>query len=542
MAEPFAVSLTLDTAECVRGQSVPFRAVVSNASGRLLTRVTSLDPLNEALTLTVRREGRTVHATQLSSHRREGAHDHGPRRPDTTDLPPGGKLELADDLLAWFGELEPGEVEVTANYRHKLAGATSPPQKLRILPARPVWLSTPRYGQRLASAPLSAAWVHQLPAGTCRIFYQLYSFSLPGSPRRGLAVCDLPQPWPVQAATLAKPTSEAGHVYWQNPRGQLFAAWMPLLQPQPAAPVPIRLPFEAQTLASALSLPAGPLLLPVIATGRDRVALLAVDPAGAAETTEVPLGGAKPVGAWVNLWDYDARLHFAWATPGSREVHYTRLVLADRRAGWATPAVLLSDEPVLWLDGYVDVDAPLRGRPIFQEQFREPPPPKLDELPPAPAMLWAVTRRGAKLVASRGAALGRLLKPECSFALPGQAEWEVVSSVVTARQELALLLKSREGRLWYASTATRELRPLAELAGCEVRPDQYPGLLAGGEGGLFPWVYLRFADPAAGRIVHRKLEPAKEREPDDHDSAATAPAEELPGADTAGPAEPAAAG
>ena len=138
--------------------------------------------------------------------------------------------------------------------------------------------------------------------------------------------------------------------------------------------------------------------------------------------------------------------------------------------------------------------------------------------PPAPVeMLWLVTKRGDQLRCLRGMVGDPNPKVMAQFDVDEITDPRVITSAVTGDHQLALLIADEEGTLYYASTAGRSLVPLDQAAGRPVGLDQQPGLMAAGNHGALPWVYLRCFDAEAGRIVSIKLEPANEAEPDpDH--------------------------
>ena len=76
-----------------------------------------------------------------------------------------------------------------------------------------------------------------------------------------------------------------------------------------------------------------------------------------------------------------------------------------------------------------------------------------------------------------------------------------------------MLLLNNDGQLAYGSTVRRLVSRLAEVIGQNVTLDQFPGLMAAGERGLEPWVFLRYLDAKGQRIAFARLEPANEPDP-----------------------------
>ncbi|MBY0313649.1 MAG: hypothetical protein K2W85_16415 [Phycisphaerales bacterium] len=69
------------------------------------------------------------------------------------------------------------------------------------------------------------------------------------------------------------------------------------------------------------------------------------------------------------------------------------------------------------------------------------------------------------------------------------------------------------GQLYYASSTSREVVPLAKFATTGVPPTAKLSLVAAGIGSVRAWVYLTVADASLGRLRNFKIEPADSPDP-----------------------------
>jgi len=507
MNEQISVQLQLERNVVVRGESAYFNVLIKNVSGKMLSEALTLFHHNRALIIKAQGPGGIIEATQRSRPEREGIYAHGPRQPRVGNIPPGGTLTFRGDLLEWLAELAPGSYKVTATYNGVDIPANSPPVEFRVLPADPVAIDTPRYGQRLASAPLAAAWVHRFAAGTPEagkfgVFYQHQSQDLPRSPIHGLCVAMLNKPVAPLASTVAASGVALGHVVWLDGR-KLAAATINVERPQLAPVQNIAVPYRGLPVRSPLTMRNGTLQTPYFDQDRQRASLLTITPDVQVTSTEVPLGNHKPVGPNVWVWLNDARLQIIWAKTRGREIATTWIPLDDIQAGFSTPVFINVDQPVLWMDGYLDMDAAMERRPP------DGPTPLPD------VVAWLLQDVSGGLACTKVNLSIHQSQTVWSFAKPQNSAPEVVSSVVTSKHELALILKDEQSRLYYASTGTSKLCPLAEVTGVPIGIHQVPSLMSSGEDGVAPWVYVRYLDPSGPRIAYIKLEPALEHDPMD---------------------------
>jgi len=253
--------------------------------------------------------------------------------------------------------------------------------------------------------------------------------------------------------------------------------------------------------------------IPITGLKRERVAVVHMDAKGGAASYELDLGQTKPLGPYVCFWDYDRFLHFAWTTPNGWDVQHARLSLADPASGFATRGLYLSNEPILALEAYMDLDAPLEEERRLRHSL---PPEELEavaELLSPKLMLWCVSQVPGQLTCTRISVTEGSSQPVLAFATSGLSDLCVHRSAMTYKQDLVLILADSNNQLYYASTGRRTLLPLAEVTGKELTLDDCPGLLASSRAAIRPWVYLTYIDRQEGTIGYIRLEPEDELDP-----------------------------
>lgn len=510
MDTPFSLTLKLDRPECLQGESLFFSAVLENVSGAQVRNVPTFEPTNHALRLIIEGPKLRRSGDALSADEREGVHRHGPTDTERRTLNPKATLSTRGDLLEWLGEIPPGTYQLRAHYDAMLLECESAPVTVTVRPASIIGSWTPRYGAQMPMARLTAAWAHH-DEKEVMAFYQRLSAGLPRSTRRSLRLAGLGALHDVWPAAVATPAAE-GHLLWRDTRDKLYFTAIDAETPKIGSPVEINVPFAGEPLASPLTLPGGGLILAWTDAKKNKVAVLRVARNGAASTRELDLEKRQPLGPYVCFWEYGARLHFAWAAAGGREVMVARLPLTDPAADFTARAAFQSDDPVVWLDAYVDLDAAFKDQPYFEEQLQEDQRDKLPETQPSPIYLWCVTTSGGRLTCHRVNVTDGQSKVEAGFSAPGGADLRVISSAVTHRHELSLLLADPQDQLYYASTAGGAILPLADAAKREITLDRAPTLLTASESGFEPWVYVRFVERKA-TIEYVRLEPDYQQDP-----------------------------
>jgi len=510
MMASLTVTLAVLRKEFLRGESVPFEVVVKNTSGGRLTDMPTLNPLNRCMTLVLNGPRGGSSADQLSPEERDGSHLQESARPLTKTLAPGEAMTVRDDLLSWFGELAPGRYSATASYGSGMLEASSSAVRFDVRPAQPVLLVTPRCAQQAPGALISVAWVHQGAEGFDLLFQQ-QSPALARNVRHAVRVSkteELLEAWPA----IETIPDQIGHVIWLDRRGRLQFCAIAEDHQQVTPVADVRMPFAGRPLTSPASMPDGAVFAAVTDTKRQLVSVLRIDRQGGSKSYELDLGKTTPLGPYVCFWEFDHFLHLAWTTPNGRDIQYARLPLSDPASGFAVRPLVLTDEPILALEAYLDLEAPQREREMLQYSLAPEELASATPLLRPKVMFWCVTRAEGRLIFARVDSGGRR-DPVTAIETGGPTALRVHRSVVTSRNELALILADTDNRLYYASTARRALLPLANVAGTEITLEDQPGLLASSRAAIRDWVHLAYLDRRKDTIAYTRLEPDDELDP-----------------------------
>ncbi len=510
--ELLTTSVKLERSECLRGESVHFEVTLQNTSTVTIQKLPDLSPQNRTIQLVVEGgdERRTAKQGALSD--RVGRYKHGAEEPVTTIFKPGQKLQLRDDLLSWFGELPPGDYQITAVYEGALHHAVSEPAALKVLPSSVIQASTPRYGAQGPPAPMTAAFVHR-KGEEVLLFYQQQAAALPRIAVHGVRAALVKEP-PAEVFAAAIPGDgiSRGHLLWIDEHEHLMLAVADVDKARAGSWAQLDPPFKGRPLASPLTMPDGGLFLPFADPKKEKVAILHMEASGSIQAHELDLGKVKPVGPYACYWEYDSRLHFAWAAPNGREIQLARLPLDDPASGFSSRSVYLADDPIVWIDAYLDTDAQFVEAPYFEEQI-PPGQPGQTPLSPGPrVMIWCVVKSSSGLRCLRVSTASNQAQQTAALTGAGDQDLRVIASAVTYDYELALLLADDKDELYYASTLRGAAQPLSEVAGKDVKLTDFPGLIAASRESAYPWVHLRYVED--GKLIdYVRLEPADERDP-----------------------------
>lgn len=523
MADQPLLRLILRRPDCVRGESVPFDLVLENSTPDPINQLHTFEPMNEATFIEAVRvadrpgaapldepaKAKPIIGCAMSPSHRDGVHVHGPDEPERTTLRPGQSLRTSGDLLKWLGELEPGVYELVASHRGMLQPYLSPPVTLHVQPLRPVALATPRNGLRAPVTPLTGAWLHDGDAGPV-LFYGLQSDRLPRNGLAGLRSGAASVGAALHPSTIPADKLPAVHVLTSE-RSRLQVLTVDPAYKTPPQAAPVR-GVRGQVLNSPLSMPDGSVFAALAENGGQTLTLARIKPSGDAVTHDVNLGKPVSLGAYSCCWELVSKLHFAWVTPGGREVLVATLFLDDPGAGVQVRSANFADAPVLWIEYYLDPRQIIGGPPMFEHNVRPGEQPA--DVPGSPAeMIWCVLRRGDQLVCTRGFSGSKIHKPEAAFDVSNIPDPKVIASTLNLDGSLCLLIADARGRVHYASASTGSITHVTDPAGRDITPAQSPGLLAASEDAALAWIYVRYMDPAGGRIAWLKLEPAGEPEP-----------------------------
>lgn len=512
MDDILSVDLKLEQTEIIRGESAYFTVVLKNVSKDPIADLPDFNPVNKSVTIMAK----GARDTRQAKQERYGPYEHIDEE-NVITLNPGQTLTMRGDLLSWVGELEPGPHQITATYTGEMLPAESKPVTLNVLPALPIFSSTPRQAAQSPAGQLAAAWVHKRDADSL-LFYQHQNPGLPRITVHCVRAVEQKVSTAVFAANLATASATTGHIVWTDEKDKLQFALADTEKPSVGKPVAIKTPFKGEPLASPLSASPKKLWIPFVDPKLEKVVILEVDAGGDAKVYELDLGKSKPLGPYSCFWEFDARLHFSWTSQGGREIHYARLPLDAPATGFATRSVHISNDPIAWIDAYLDTDGAFRQQPYLEETI-----PESERGKPVPAArpgvsLWCVTETPASLVCTRVNTATGQSQAGPSFSTEGAEGIHVIHSVVTYRQELCLLLRDAKDKLYYAGTERGVLKPLSDVVGEEITPSQHPSLIAAGRAATDPWVYLRYIRDKK-MIDYFRLEPADAQDPVEQRSA-----------------------
>ncbi len=530
MSDVITINLTLGKAECIRGESVPFRVTLQNRGKTVIEEFPSFDRHAEALFLVAEPEGArpvnpdlpdpfspdAIVGTEMSSLERDGRHEHGPHAAPTETLAPGATLAKAGDVLEWLGELKPGRYKVTAQHRGIDEMIISEPAMLAVKPASPVAHASAVPAHDAYDVPAMAAWTHQ-EGGQLLVFHQVQSGALPRNPRRCWRIGPASTVDDLAPATVASTFQNFGHLLWVE-GGKPRVAALDLTDKSPPPPPRVLTPtlrLPGPILRSPRSMPDGSVMLVSCDPGGRQAMLAQIRSDGSVASQSFDFGRAGPVGSSSLCWEMTETLRLFACAAGGREVTATMFFLDDVNAPPVVRTAFASKEPVAWLHGYLDVDAAMKEQPAF-EHNAPPPEERPVEPPPPKEMLWVIGRREGVLSCTRVNVTDNRSRAEALLDVSKLNGPRVVQSVLDNDRQVTLLLLDAANTYHVGSSATRDVTPLAEVAGESITPAQQPLLMASGPEGVLPFVYVRFLKPKDGRIAYRLLSPAGERDPAEH--------------------------
>lgn len=510
MSNGLVLNLKLDRGESIYGESVFFTLELSHTFKTPLS-VTSFDSDNRAITITMRKlDGEERTADQMSSVERDGFYIDIPRDLKGQSLPPGEKLVLRDDLLKWFGHIPAGSYKISAEYKGIFRVASSENVDLKVMPATILAANTPRWGSQLKDSSLTASWAHRDSQGTM-LFYQHQSPYLPRNPRHCIRTVTVKDQVSAHAACIPSLECPVGHLYCFSPKSFFFVP-IDLKKARPGPAIEVKkLPFGGWPIGTALSLKDGSFVVMFADYKRTRCAALHVQPTGAAKAFELDLGKNTPIGEHMTFFEQDLRLHFIWTRPRGRQIDYAMLPLDDMEAGFAARTIHISNDPVIWFDAYMERETPPTAlKQLYLGDKGLPGTvPEQDELPPPKAYAWCVCARQGKIDCTPVCVSNSYTGQTCSFSLADAPGITVLSSAVSTKKALSLLVSNESGRLFCASTSQRSIKPIEEIMGLGLTKSNFPDLIAGTD---FPWVHLRFVMNSR-MINYIRMEPVDEPDP-----------------------------
>jgi hypothetical protein len=339
----------------------------------------------------------------------------------------------------------------------------------------------------MPDAPIANAWMHDSGNGRV-LFYQEGSGLLPPNLRHGYGSPGEFDGTHLDAAQLPYDDVPSAHVSWVNGAGTLQMGVVDREKHAVLPPREVKTPFAGAPLASPESMQDGSVWIPFSDSKRGRYVALHAKTDGGLRVDELRLGSLIPIASYVNIWDYDANLFFAWAAAGKSEVRCAVLSLTKPDSHFRPVLAHKFDSPVVWLDGYVDPG---------EEDDRD-------------AVLWCVRRKAAAFACCKFKIATASWITDAMLPAEGLPELTPCASVVGFDRRLGVLFAAPGGELWYGSTKDSRISAVVDADGKAVTRSQSPGLLAAGS--VLPWIYLRYIS-SKGSLAMLKLEPAKEEDP-----------------------------
>ena len=503
-------NITLKSTQCIRGESVFFEITVRNLTKETL----NIPPLDHAITLIIESPDGKQRGGPNSAEHRDGIHTHGVHDEVTIEIAKGGELKITGDILEWVGELSAGSYEVRAVYTGLPESVSSKPHKLTVHRVRPIELTTPRPGMIMRDAPRVGAFVHRDDAGAFLAMYQRMSANLPRNATKGIRITQLPEATIVHAATLATARIDKTHVVWQDRRGALHMASSTITQSSLQRPVPLQTRVSGTMLDSPLATSDGFVWLPILESTGKRVVVLQIHDSGAVREWSLTLDGAMSVASYACFWEYEARLSLFFAAERGREVFRATLPLDEPQSGFMAKPIYTADNAIMWVDGFLDLDAQFKEAPMFVQQLPDQEEP--EELPepidPRRLIFVATEKRGRVQVK-------RITLPDGKETNIGAFDWsqlqqpKIIHSALTHRGDWALLIVDAAQKLHYYSTMRNQLVVLDKIVGRAITPAQRPRLTTAGEFALEPWVHLRYIAHTGDHVAYHRLDPADHEDP-----------------------------
>ena len=504
-----SLDIVVDTNEILYGESCPFMITLINGDDNAVE-VPTFDPYNQSLSVVLTDDNGTEHtADQFSEAKRDGLDVYNPPRdlPKTT-LSPGQRMQLAGDLLAWFGYIAPGRYSVEARFTGSLFFVTSDKTHLTVSPATITQASAPRSGKQAPSTPMACAWAHR-HGEDCMLMYAMQSPFVSRNPRLCIRTALAPMDVTLKAACLNSPRQPFGHLYWFDNQNRFAFARIDLKNKLTDQPAMLKsMPGSGGPLESALSMNDGSMLLPF--ADEKSISLIHVMPDGGTEKYRLELGRNAPLGPYVCYWQLDQRLHFAWTKPRGRQIDYAMIPLDDLKAGFATRTMSISNDPVIWLDAFQrqGLSAAELGSLYLGGGDTEEP---VDPLPAEP-VIWCVSEQPGRYLCTALGVNGGMAAETVTLRAGGASGLRVISSAVGAGNGLSLLMADPADRLFYGSTLRKSIQPLENITGVPVRLTDDPVLMKSGDSAAEPWVHLRYL-MSHTEFAFARLEPEMEPDP-----------------------------
>jgi hypothetical protein len=473
--EGLKLDLEIRKTATIRGESIRFALTLTNA-GRTPANLLDDSSENRAFSIHVTNVwGFDAWGDQMSIEVREGEHIDQPRNQPRKPLAPGEKWIVQGDIIAWIGDLEPGDYSVQGHYMNspQIMTETAVAQ-IKVSEAVPVYSGSAVQNLPLPLSPRITAWLHR--AGS---EYQL--FALESSPKHppvtyaNVPVAPMEIPSHVTPSSYNVAPAAIQHMIWSSADGNLrVLRFRSDLPPEPAAVIP--LPDEhLEPFATPYSDPKGNLHALLVTPEGETACLLQL--IGKAKPVFKPVKAEPPLsGPKCALWCRDESLVFAWVEPEEGLHVSAALVPLAAPPGTITGNPVFSAEhPVINLQ-LVQVYNEGSGKhdrilyALVHDQVNDI------------LMRWKIDLADGKS------------QPDGEFEVDGIGGLRMIQSVMTDEMVPLYLFAKTDGAIVFADSTFSKLHPVKDANFQPVKVTSFPQLVVPTSFSRIPGRYVRFID------------------------------------------------
>jgi hypothetical protein len=460
--------------EVVRGESIRFQMTLTNADAAAIT-LPDASPQNRAFGVRITpRVGPRITADTGSLALREGERNNPPREPAQQTIGPGEKLTVEGDLVAWVGDLEPGEYSVAGTYAGTAGQkAESPRVTIRVAAASPANARTARPSTFVPQQTRDTAWSNRTGAGSDVYLLQASSRNpaVSLSNRLLASIGSLEEPVP-SSYDVAVP--KVRHILWVSPEAKLqIIRWKQDESPQ--EPVAVDLPEpNLRVLDTAHTDETGRLDVALASPDGKRAGLMQIKPDNTA--AYFPVEAVPAVSAVRSLqWSRDGAMVLAWLSAGGRDVYVATADLESPPAKVPSRKVPSS--------GYGIANIALAQR---YNQIRQ----SYDIL-----LVLLGLDRGREMLSMRRVLIRTgAVESDERFTMAGLKGMTLYSSAL--REDFVpvyAFFDSEEG-LWVAQPRLGRLTPVSDSTGAPVTKSCFPELIVPPRSSKMPGIYVRYIE------------------------------------------------
>jgi hypothetical protein len=480
-AAALQLELVISKVEVIRGESLPFEIILANAGADPIT-LSDGSPQNRAFGIRITgRGGFQASGDTMSVAAREGERVDAVRAPVKKELAAGDKLSVKGDLLAWLGDLEPGEYNVAATYSDPApVKAESTRVAVRVTPASPLYARAARPNWVTPQQSPDVVWTSRTDSGG--VLYLLESSSknaavtLSNRPIASVSATDEPV-----ASTYASVSPKQQSVVWIPDPDNLQV--MRLTRDAiPGSPATLPLPEKGmKILDTPYTDDNGRLHLVLVSADGKRAGLLQCPPDGG--PTWYPIQDAPPLSAQRAVqWYKDGVFALVWSVG--------RVIYAASAELESLPTAIPARK-VLTLPFSV-TDIALGQRYNQTRQL-------YDRL----LVMMAFDRVHETLFIKRADMRTGNPEPDERFVIPGLNGMSFFKSVLKEDLTPVYAFFDPEGGLWIAQPRLARLTPVSDGAGAPVKRDSFPELILPSRSSRLQGIFIRYLDGGKKLAVTR---------------------------------------